>query len=453
MCHLNDKRKNISDCISIKVSGNSTEETNPTTLDQLDNVNLLSIFDRISLRDLVKMASLNPRFQQLIVRHYFIGKYRLHKDGVSLSAGHDISMRYLSKKHNFDTILAQGYDETLYVLRHFGYIFNYLEVNVYEYGYAFTAQMSDLVNKYCANANQEIGVQRAFGQENMTISLVNVTNVKIYHNSGTAQQDTFRLDLAFPHMTSLEISRRMDLDYHYSHLTEFTLHASDYHPNIDHFFKFLQFNPQLRKIHLPYFYNDTFVALTNELLPNLEAFSLEVLNQKYGGANATEITRFIHVKTFTIDLIILGAEFWTRELRQMLVSIQFDRLQSFSVATCYGDSINFLIDWIVGNTELDTVSFVGREMSFQQLSALIVPLNKLKVLTLRWTYASTLGELNRFLAHAIAMNGTIKQINVNRVKYGALGCKPILEAIPDGWYYNDQDIMQSSTLIQLYRAD
>lgn len=431
---------------------NSIAVTDPVTLEQLDDFSLLSIFDQLPLLDLVKLATLSPRFEQLISHHYIIGKYHIQTRKVTLTISHDVSMTFNSDDLNVVTTLAHNHDETRFVLQHFGHIFHYLDINVFEYGYAFTANISHLINTYCARAHQELRLKRGIDRDDVSILLANVTKVEITHTSGTTNKDNFRLDLAFPQMKSLDISRQMDLDHNYSHLTEFILRASDYQSNIDYYTKFMQFNPQLHTIQLPLFNDGTFLPTINELYPRLESFALEVLNEQYIGHDAIEITRFSNVKKFSIELYIHGESVWTNELREIIASIRFERLESFAVITYVRDSIDFLIEWIVGNTALETVTLVGREMNFEQLTALITPLTKLKVLTMVWTFESTLGVLNRFLAHNIAINGTLENINVEVNQNGQFSYEDMVGMVPRGWNYYEGDIVQNPRLVQLYRS-
>ena len=75
-------------------SSNPIEGANPSSLDDLDDFSLLSVFDWLSLHNLARLASLSPRYKELIVHHYFNGKYRLHKRIPQLSVHYGVSIDF-----------------------------------------------------------------------------------------------------------------------------------------------------------------------------------------------------------------------------------------------------------------------------------------------------------------------------------------------------------------------
>lgn len=431
-------------------SGNSIGATDITTLESLDDYSLLSILDWVSLRDLLNIASLNARFQQLGSHHYLIGKYRLHESELSLSADDDdVSICFNCIETGEVLTLARDYSETMVALRDFGKMFTHLKINIQDDGFDYAEAILHSVNKYCAEAYQEIELDRGAGSKTVNIPSINATSVKIIRISDTNDVEQFRSDLAFPRMKKMDISSNIDINHYYPHLIEFAYQPIAYE-SFDYLSDFMRLNPQLHRIYLPFLRYGSHLTTMNELLPSLESLEFRVGNAEYGDSNAVETIRFKNVRAFTLELGIKTGRYWTDQLQQMLSSIQFDQLESFDVTNHHIDAIDFLIEWIVANRALATVSLTYRELSFQQLSALIAPLTKLKVLTITWAHRSTLDELNAALTDGVTMNSVLEQINIEIFEYRRDWRQIICENVPHGWHCTDTGVMQNP--IQLHRS-
>lgn len=157
-------------------------------------------------------------------------------------------------------------------------------------------------------------------------------------------------------------------------------------------------------------------------------------------------TRFRNVTKFAIELYMVDDRYWNDELRLMLSSIQFERLDSFDVITYNQHSIDFLIEWMVGNTELTQASFT--ELNAEQLRSLVGPLRKLKLLTLEWRY-QPIEVLNEFLSDGVAKNSSLKQINIHICDNSIFTRRNFTENIAPGWYSDERNAAENS--VQLYR--
>lgn len=255
-------------------------------------------------------------------------------------------------------------------------------------------------------------------------------------------------------MEQLAIEYKINLDFQYPHLTEFSLKKS-FTMDFDDLRNFFQLNPQLRKVSLPFFRNATFLSRLNEILPNLE--SLEIFAcQDRKGFEGFQTVRFKNLKKIALTVFTYNDD-WTDELQRMLTSIEFERLDSIDIVTYYKNRnwINFLIDWIGSNTDLTKLSFIFKELNDQLLTTLITPLQQLKVLTITWDDQSTLDELNRILSNNVLMNSLITQINISIPKYNYLNRTLVCESIPNGWQFTGMREVgrpfEMCDVIELYR--
>lgn len=339
---------------------------------------------------------------------------------------------------------------------------------MYDGGYQYMEKITDYVNKYCGGAQQKVDLGRKSNSESENFSLTNARDVQIEH-SYKPDKDMFRSDLAFPRMQKLKIMYNMDIDHHFVHLTEFILKSSSY-VGFHDLLNFMQMNPLLRRIQLPLFNNGSLFTIINERLPNLESMKFDWHNVDYTGVETTGVNRFRNVKEFALVLRQYNQD-WANELQQMFASIQFDRLKTFDLELQFSDAIDFWVEWIAGNTELTKLSLTHVELSFEQLSAIIAPLKKLKVITIAWRQDSTLDNLHRFLSH-VATNSSLEHITIDLNYHGPHAKRDSIFAIvpetwtdsqtdavkkwvtvPHGWNGNQAQVQQYWTRVELKRTN
>lgn len=393
------------------MASRSTEGTHSTTFHHLDDFSLLSILDWLSLRALVNIASLGPRYKELISHHYINEKYRVSECDVSLSVDRAMSIDITCGGDSGKVQkLADGYGETMRTLMHFCSDFNHLKIQLNEREDYLVSKLSYYVNQYCGDIHQTIEIDRGHRLVHWKeLTLMNVTDVKIIRPRGGHLMDEFRIDLSFPRMEKMDIDYPMDIIHHYPHLTEFLFQSYLQRP-ID-FIDFMQLNPQLRMVQVPLSFNNfTFLTTMNKLLPNLESLTLQLRNGYRANSDENEIIRFTKVRAFAFDL------FYDTIVSEHLLrtSIQFDRLDSFEVRVYNHNagSFGFLIEWITSYSELSKVTFTTeQELSNHQLTALIAPLTQLKELTISW-HRSAFDVLHRFLSDSVTMKSSLERINI-----------------------------------------
>lgn len=411
----------------------SIEGTTSTSLHHLDDYSLLSILDLLKLQELIKIASVHPRFSALISYHHMIRKYHLNEcEPTAWISSDGVVIKFVCEDTNKNEYLSKTYDGSILAIRDFCHMFKQLTIRVDYYSYKHAEAFSYYVNKHCDNVPQQIKIDRRSGETSVNILLKNVTDVIIEHEYGTTAVDQFRADLAFPRMEKLTISYKLNMNYHYPYLTEFILDSWSF-VKFNDLLNFMKFNPQLRTVKLPFLHNNTFLTTMSELLPNLESIIFTIHNYEYAASGAIQTARFKNVRNFQIDLHMNNMDYWTSDLSQMLMSTQFDRLESFVVKTYNNNRnlIEFFIEWIAAHTELINVSFDYKELSYQQLIALITPLTQLKALTIVWDERTTLDVLNRFLSDLVTTNSSIQELTVD-IGVTRIGRKNVCDNLPHG---------------------
>lgn len=158
------------------------------------------------------------------------------------------------------------------------------------------------------------------------------------------------------------------------------------------------------------------------------------------------------MKEFSLDGDPHGAPTFDALPQEILDSIYFDRLESFSVQTWNPNKLDFLIDMIVKNTELRTVS-IDCVFTFEELSKLIGMLPQLKELTIIWQSESSGAELHLFLEWVIASNRGLETLTVDVAKYVQLTYLDLVEFVPHGWIYSKGACYQNPGMLQLTRSN
>lgn len=308
----------------------------------------MGILDKLYLGDLLKLASLSPRLQQLIMDHYITTKYRLQHSQITVFVDDTVKMHYLNDKNTTD-VVVEKHSDVLFVFEHFCHIFHDLKVEIHPYGYQYLEEIQSFVNKYCAHAAQEVRLIRGINDidGDLNISFVNATNVILEYYLFDPS-DSIRLDVAFPRMQSLFVNLETILTHHYPHLTDITLQLFCTTPIESYLSTFMRLNPQLRRIDSTIFDDRTFLPSISELLPKLESLSLRLLPSHYYTFDSLPKTQLSHVKDFALSLNFYGP--WTDKLQELLASIQFDQLEAFSLNSKSAAPLDFLIGMIVQNT-------------------------------------------------------------------------------------------------------
>lgn len=406
----------------------------------MDDFTLMSILDVLPLNDLVKIASLNPRFSQLIAKHYMNS---LQDREIYITLDDAISIRASSVDAPFPIIIDE-YETVLSALQHFGHIFRYLDIRIRPTGYKYLDKIQSFVNKYCSDALQKVTIIRDDNDPTpFEFSFVNTTCVFVV-DTDRNRADPLPLHTAFPQMEKLATDANLDLNHHYPHLSEIfvsrVLDLSD----------MWRLNPQLRRIEIQLSSDPAYFRKLTEWVPNLESLTLMVLKREYN-FYTSPLAQFKNLKNFTLSMDPLGELFFSFDrLHVIFDSIRFDKLESFTLISSRYIALDSVIPMITQNAALQIVN-LNVELSFAQFSEVITNLPELKELTICWHRIKTRPILNRMLEHIIATNHGLNKITIDLVQRPDVTTKAdFLEFLPVGWT-NEENAQP--TLLQLVRSE
>lgn len=422
-------------------------------LDVLDDFSLMIIFDLLDVSDLMKIATLSPRFHQLTLDHYITAKYHIEEHEIFLYLRITVIMEY-EMGDILHSPIADQYEDVLTVLQLFGHIFKRLNIQIYSRGCKYAEETQSLVNKYCSSAFQKITIHNYHALQcpvNVNISYPNATHVVLNDHDDYFPVDRFRLDVAFPQMQHLAVDCRIALHNHYPHLIEALFGKNYGHPHYlaPELSVFIRLNPQLRRIKTPAFNIATYLPNLSDL-PHLEYLSLGLLWKSDYNIFAPSIARFKHLKQFSLNVDEYSMVSGNMLPQELLSSMQFDRLESFTVYSRNPTNPDFLIAMMAKNTQLQNVT-INSEFSFNNLSNLIQALPQLKELNIIWHKQFFGVILNQFLEHVILSNLSLEQFSISISGYNAMNYEDLLEFVPPGW--NVMDSRCTPKLLQLQRLN
>lgn len=147
------------------------------------------------------MAELSPRYKEIILEHYIIGKYQLHRKEIKI----------MLEQHNYLTVegFANNNNQSRIfpIIQMFGNTFTRLTIDIYSNGILKAEILSQYINQFCSNADQTINLYLDFDND-WTFKFNNVKKVGVY-GTVAARTDNV-LKQYFPQMEVLQIIHRID---------------------------------------------------------------------------------------------------------------------------------------------------------------------------------------------------------------------------------------------------
>lgn len=417
----------------------------------LDDFSLMSIFDLLPIDDLIRIAQLSPRFKKLIFDHYLKHKHNIHKREIHISVWERFSMYYQYDDSSKFTYFATT-NNVLPTLKIIGQLLGKITIQITPEGFENIEQLQFYINTYCTNAVQTVSLKQ-YGEHKLgdvKVSFLNATNVILHHNH-FEDIPPLRLDEAFPRMQKLHIGRDAELQHHNPYLTELVFDKLWRIRSQPDFLRYLRLNPQLRHIEVPCLHNDTFLSSISEAIPNLESLSIRLLNSEYSD-ETFQIARFRHVKRFTLKQDLFSqVNLMSAEALELVDSIQFDRLESFSVLDQTLDSRGPIIEIILKNAALQHL-MINSEFSESQVSTLITSLTELKAITIIWVHKTVHSRFGEYLRHA-NRNNALEKFTVSFAEKSPTTYKDLLPyASRHGWTRRSAVDLEDPTWLYLERS-
>lgn len=376
-------------------------------LHALDDQNLLARFAKLDFDDLLTIAEVDSRFQQLIQTHIIVDRYHLNKHPLSIFLGWNIFI-------TSDSPLANDYNTTLRILRTFGDSFKQISVHFVTYKHQETLAIFDHINTYCTNAEQEIvlynvdervlmGLQQSFRQANSVIvkgldSLIDLNDM-------------------FPRMARFELNIYKQPEFNF--LDDYFLRLKHFELNMLHgqhgdfdLKPFFQWNRRLEGLSLRNVGDFELLRFVNEVSQCLEDLTIENRMINLIDTTNNENIRFEKVTTFKLALVDDDDE----QSHRRVPSIEFDRLESFELSSIDSASVDDMIDYIIRNNALNRVSIENGELSMGQLMRLVQELPELTELKVELNRHMIGNDLKAFLAHIQRSN--VDKITISIDRYG-----------------------------------
>lgn len=122
----------------------------------LNNDMILEIFDKINFEDLLTLAEMRTKFQDLIIRYYAINKFHIHEKLIMLCGARD------DLQIEITTDSIRIYDNKLFsrILQNFGYLISRIRIDT-----AHRASIKFIggqVNKYCSESLTEMSLRHSW---------------------------------------------------------------------------------------------------------------------------------------------------------------------------------------------------------------------------------------------------------------------------------------------------
>lgn len=432
------------------VPANPFDPKDVNVFDHLDDYSFMGVLDFLPLSDLVIIASMSPRNNQLIVHHYLIPEMGQRDPMLRVSISESESFAFYSRggMDSSYSELCMGRGCMLAALKVLCPISSELDIRV-DYNRRFDAALTEMVESYvgnyCAGTDQHVslnGIAQSVGQFRFPYA----KSVRI------SQPEAFKhFDLAgsFPRVQQLTINLhgRYSLAQHLPHLTSFRLH--DYSLEDFDLQAFGEKNPQIRDADLQICGRIENIDKVNRLFPRLESLQLRLGRPQMrsshsasadgsslGPSDSVGLVRFRNVKNFTLDLtkfydIPVTASHLNAD---KLSSIAFDRLESFKYATAVVTrDTSDQIDYIARYKDVKRLDISTILPDFEESQRLIDSLPELEEITMACG-TSDPTDLIRL------MTGTRLQV-IRLIARGGFPIATLLErtALPEKWLLDSDE--------------
>lgn len=389
------------------VAAHPPNPTDPDAFSQLDDYSFLDMLDFLQLKDLVSVASMSPRNQRLITRHYLVPDMGAQNTRlrVSIAERDSYTFAYYARERWGPRYseLCMGRECVLAALQVLCPIASDLDIRLdftRHFDEALTQRVASYVSGHCGDVPQTV---RMFGA-NLTVAEFQFSHAKIVYVADPQRFRHFDLAKSFPCVEHLAIDMhgRYGLAQHLPALRSFQLH--DWRCGNFDLRAFGEKNPQIRRADLQICGQIENIDRVNRLFPHLESLRLKLERERAtsdGVASAESsamaprsvaLVRFRNVQSFALDLanfygLMNGAEYRLGRHsldEDKLTSIVFDRLESFKYITnAYIHNLNVSdqVDFIGRYADISSLDVSTIHLEYDELRRLVGSLPKLTEIT------------------------------------------------------------------------
>lgn len=404
----------------------------------LDDYSLLSLCDQLNLEDLINLAGISPRIDDIIATHYLTIKFRLHKTALPI--------KYVNGRHYiYDTAnkkYVDGLDGIDRFLRHFGDVIQAIELS------GATANDTDsglralgeVIERHCRHTLSTLVFQQSadavVNYWQAPFDQVQRVDIKIEH-------DMTNLSKVLPNIRQMRVTLITDRAYdafYLAHLTHLNYEELAFVSNRTFLKSLFHANPHLKSFHTKIVLDADILGFMATHLRKLEELDVISFTRDFMDNVGLVTIHFASVKRLAITSYRYDTSLYNP------VPLAFDRLESFELAI--PQLSPEMLKFIVGNKYLQHLSLAFTSLAGAVLKELIGGLPSLATLTIRWTREMATNDL----LEALVVGGgsaCLKSIAINPNQ--DVDIRPFLMAIPSQWHVAGGNVEQLSVRMELKR--
>lgn len=404
----------------------------------LDDYSLLSLFDRLNLDDLINLAGISRRIDDIIATHYLTAKFHLHKTALPI--------KYVNGRHYiYDTAhktYVDGLDGIDRFLRYFGEVIQAIELsgapaNDTDNG---LRALGKVIERHCRHTLSAVVFRQS---ADAVVNYWRAPFDQVQRVNITIEHDMSNLTKVLPNIRKMHVTLLRDRAYdafYLAHLTQLHYEELAFLSNRTFLKSLFHANPHLKRFHTKITLDADFLGFMATHLRELEELDIISFTRDFMDNVDRVQIQFASVKRLAITSYRYDTSLYNP------VPLAFDRLESFElvIAQLSPEMLKF----IVRNKCLQHLSLAFTSLPGAVLKELIDGLPALATLTIRWTREMTTNEL----IEALVVGGgsaSLKAIAINPNQ--DVDIRPFLKAIPLQWHVAGGNAEQLSERMELKR--
>lgn len=407
---------------------------NLSDFEQLDAYSLMNILDLLPSEDLIKIAAINPRIADIIIKRYIISKYQFHEKQITIVFDKNEIFSFYAHSNGNRVYLSRKTSETLLVLEIFGHTLNHLYYLFHHIDDKIAKTVFDYAVKYSPQSAKDIEFRyiRRAQLANFSYTFDHTTTKVIIRSNC---YNFIPLNELFPFMESVIFGPFVKpMIPHCPKLTNCTIQSLSNDDENKNVHELIRLNPQLKHFHTPVRNNASYVRYISQMLPNLESLSL---NMQIDSVNTdSEIIHFENLKEFTFQI----TRAFELDQRTVIGNIRFGQLKTLNIKHSMDIDKTQLIRWIQQNRGLKKLQ-ANIQMNSDELLGLLEQLPELEEISITWD-----GEFRNSLQ--VILQGAHKVNTINMYYSGRMNVEEIETITPVNWQFVESKSGNSFSFIR-----
>lgn len=381
------------------------------------------------------MADAGIQFRSMIIDHYMIPKYLLHKKVLRIALSENY---YDSETEKFN---IYTYPIVLRFLQNFGHIITKLEFEAAIYDKGEATIITQYVEKYCSTSLIEINCRDyPLNKSNQSFEKVHVVDLEFSH-----EMTDLQIHRIYPYLAKLKLRMYNPVSdnvhaYPCPNLKELDFHEIRDSKNASFITNFLRLNPQLQTIRLKTFVSFETLLVIRDKLSNLT--SLTLAHRKNDFLQSKQIIHLPNVEHFTLDVIWYDLGDFER------FPITFDNLISLEISSLALKGV--MIDLIEQNKKITSLSLPLSniwDLFASMISIRLRELSELELIRLWWSNEMTADDLSDLLDNAEKLKKIIFST------WSGVHTSDLFSKIPKEWQISDISASDGMHFLTLERSN